>query len=60
LSGEKVLIVTHSYGENVGRAFYTSMGSEWVESHLEAVVNIAGTVLGVPKAITALLSGELS
>ncbi|GAX78751.1 hypothetical protein CEUSTIGMA_g6188.t1 [Chlamydomonas eustigma] len=59
LAGQKVVIVTHSYGENVGRAFYTSMGAEWMESHLEAVVNIAGTVLGVPKAITALLSGEM-
>ena len=29
----------------------------WVEDHVEAHVIIAGTVLGVPKALTALLSG---
>jgi phospholipid:diacylglycerol acyltransferase len=29
----------------------------WVDEHVHAVVNIAGTSLGVPKSISALLSG---
>lgn len=34
-------------------------GSDWVERHIESFVNIAGTMLGVPKASAALLSGEV-
>lgn len=34
-------------------------GPRWVEDHLEAWVNIAGTLLGVPKAMTAFMSGEM-
>ena len=34
-------------------------GKAWVDKHIHAFVNIAGTLLGVPKAIPALLSGEL-
>lgn len=29
----------------------------WLEQHVEAHVSIAGTVLGVPKAVSAILSG---
>jgi hypothetical protein len=31
----------------------------WVEQHIESWANIAGTVLGLPKAASALLSGAL-
>jgi phospholipid:diacylglycerol acyltransferase len=34
-------------------------GKNWVDKYIHAYVNIAGTLLGVPKAIPALLSGEL-
>merc|ERR1712157_164383 len=34
-------------------------GKDWVEKHIHSFVNIAGTLLGVPKAVPALLSGEL-
>lgn len=30
----------------------------WTETHIESIINIAGTSLGVPKSITSLLSGE--
>ena len=43
--------------ENVARAFYTWSDPAWISQRLEAVANIAGTVLGLPKAVTALLSG---
>lgn len=32
-------------------------GPEWVENHVESFVNVAGPLLGVPKAMTAELSG---
>ncbi|KAG1663890.1 hypothetical protein FOA52_014703 [Chlamydomonas sp. UWO 241] len=57
--GEKVVLMSHSYGENIARAFYTWAETNepgWVEEHLEATVNIAGTALGIPKAVTAVLS----
>lgn len=34
-------------------------GKDWVDKYVHAYVNIAGTMLGVPKSIPALLSGEL-
>ncbi|KAI9462617.1 Lecithin:cholesterol acyltransferase-domain-containing protein [Russula earlei] len=34
-------------------------GPNWVESHIQAIVSIAGTHLGVTKAMAALLSGEM-
>ena len=52
--------MSHSWGDNVFRAFMrwaAANDPEWVERHVASYVNIAGPVLGVPKAITALLSG---
>ncbi|CCM00154.1 uncharacterized protein FIBRA_02182 [Fibroporia radiculosa] len=34
-------------------------GPDWVENHIEALVTIAGTHLGVVKAMSAFLSGEM-
>ncbi|KAG6333158.1 hypothetical protein ID866_5925 [Astraeus odoratus] len=34
-------------------------GADWVESHIEAFISIAGTHLGVVKAMAAFLSGEM-
>ena len=33
-------------------------GPNWVNDHVEAFVNIGGPLLGLPKALSALLSGE--
>lgn len=33
-------------------------GPHWVHNHIESFVNIAGPLVGVPKAVTSLLSGE--
>ena len=57
--GEKVVLISHSFGENVARSFMTWMGGSWCEQHLEAFVNLAGSTLGIPKAASALLSGEM-
>ena len=56
----QVVLVSHSWGDSVVRAFmrWAAAGdSDWVERHVAAYVNIAGPTLGVPKAVTALLSG---
>ena len=55
--------MSHSWGDNVFRAFMrwaAASDPEWVERHVAAYINVAGPVLGVPKAITALLSGATS
>lgn len=33
-------------------------GDDWTEHHIASFVNIAGPMVGVPKALTAMLSGE--
>ena len=54
-------MLSHSWGDNVFRNFMRWAENEepgWCETHLEAYVNIAGPVLGVPKAVSACLSGQ--
>ncbi|KAL3811213.1 hypothetical protein ACHAXA_004515 [Cyclostephanos tholiformis] len=69
-TGQKAVIVSHSMGGLVSYYFFQWIvsevrvgggggGKDWVENHVHAFVNIAGPMLGVPKAIPALLSGEL-
>ncbi|KAL3782348.1 hypothetical protein ACHAW5_003865 [Stephanodiscus triporus] len=69
-TGEKVVVVSHSMG---GLLYYYFLqwvvadvkagggggGRDWIETNVQAFVNIAGPMLGVPKAIPAVLSGEL-
>nr|ANH71127.1 phospholipid: diacylglycerol acyltransferase [Lobosphaera incisa]ANH79231.1 phospholipid:diacylglycerol acyltransferase [Lobosphaera incisa] len=59
--GRKVMAVSHSWGDNVFRNFFhwvEDMEKGWTEKYIATYVNIAGPVLGVPKSMTALLSGE--
>ncbi|KAL7554962.1 hypothetical protein ACHAWF_018526 [Thalassiosira exigua] len=69
-TGEKVILISHSMGGTVAYYFLQWVvadaklgggggGKHWIERHVHAFINIAGTLLGVPKAIPALLSGEL-
>jgi phospholipid:diacylglycerol acyltransferase len=69
-TGEKVVLVSHSMGGTVVNYFLQWVtadvkygggggGKHWVDKYIHAYVNIAGTMLGVPKAIPALLSGEM-
>ncbi|KAI8068496.1 Lecithin:cholesterol/phospholipid:diacylglycerol acyltransferase [Gongronella butleri] len=68
ITGRKSVIVTHSMGSNVFYYFLKWVeheqggngGDQWVENHIEHFANIAGPMLGVPKAMTFLLSGETS
>lgn len=68
--GEKVVLISHSMGGTVVMYFMAWVtadvkdgggggGKDWVEKHIHSFVNIAGTLLGVPKSVPALLSGEL-
>mmetsp|Transcript_35070 Transcript_35070/g.70894 ORF Transcript_35070/g.70894 Transcript_35070/m.70894 type:complete len:705 (-) Transcript_35070:2760-4874(-) len=68
--GEKVVLISHSMGGTVVMYFLAWVtadvkdgggggGKDWVEKHIHSFVNIAGTLLGVPKSVPALLSGEL-
>ena len=65
-NGKKVVLTSHSMGVLVVHYFFAWVsspengGRNWVDEHIHAYVNIAGAHLGVPKALTALLSGEMS
>lgn len=69
LTGKKTVLVSHSMGSSVALHFFKWVeasgptfgngGPDWVENHVESLVSIAGTFLGVPKAMSALLSGEM-
>ncbi|KAK0530863.1 phospholipid:diacylglycerol acyltransferase [Tilletia horrida] len=69
LFDKKTVLVSHSMGSTVFLYFlkwveaegpgFGNGGTDWVERHIEAFTSIAGTFLGVPKAMSALLSGEM-
>jgi len=69
-SGKKVVLTSHSMGSQIVLFFFKWVttvekhgggggGKDWVEKHIHSLVNIAGPILGVPKAVPALLSGEM-
>lgn len=54
------MVVSHSYGAVVFTTFMLWVEQAepgWAARHVHAYVNIAGTLLGVPKAIAPMLSG---
>lgn len=67
--GRRVVIVAHSLGSNVWIYFQKWVEAEikvggggggptWISDHIEAFVNLAGPLLGAPKSISTILSGE--
>lgn len=68
-SGEKTVLIGHSMGSQVVFYFlnwvqaegpnYGNGGENWVETHIESFVNVAGSLLGAPKCVPALISGEM-
>ena len=62
LHGKKSVLLAHSMGGNV--AFYFlkwvehEAGEGWVDKHVEGTTLIAGSMLGVPKAMSALSAGD--
>lgn len=69
LSGEKVCLVGHSMGSQIVFYFlkwveaegenYGNGGRGWTDKHIDSFVNVAGTLLGAPKTVPALISGEM-
>jgi len=61
--GKKTVLISHSMGGTV--AFYFlkwaehHYGAAWIDKNVEALVSISGTLLGVPKAMPALMTGEM-
>lgn len=71
VSGRKVVLTSHSMGALLVTYFFQWVttdtrlgggggGADWVDQHIQAYINIAGAHLGVAKAATAILSGEMS
>ena len=66
-SQEKVVVVAHSMGSVYFHYFLHWVqhkdggngGKHWVRDHIRSYVNIAGPLLGVPKALAAFISGEM-
>ncbi|CCF58688.1 hypothetical protein KAFR_0F00910 [Kazachstania africana CBS 2517] len=66
---EKVVLVGHSMGSQIVFYFlkwveaegpmYGNGGDGWVEKYIDSFINVAGTLLGAPKAVPALISGEM-
>ncbi|KAH9060542.1 Lecithin:cholesterol acyltransferase-domain-containing protein [Lactarius vividus] len=64
---KKCVIAAHSMGSTmllyflkwVESPLHGQGGPDWVENHIQAIVSVAGTHLGVAKATAALLSGEM-
>lgn len=67
VTGEKNVLVAHSMGSSVVFYFFKWVespsggkgGPKWVNDHIHTFVNIAGPMLGVPKTLAAVLSGEV-
>jgi hypothetical protein len=70
ISGKKVILTSHSLGAILVHFFMQWVttperlgggggGKDWVDKHIDTYINIAGAHLGVPKAASALLSGEM-
>ena len=65
-----VALLAHSYGDQLVRYFLNWVeaplsegggggGKSWTDRHVAAYVDIAGPMLGIPKTVPSLLSGEM-
>ncbi|XP_063933249.1 uncharacterized protein LOC135145050 isoform X2 [Zophobas morio] len=67
IHSKKVVFMSHSYGTQLLLYFLKwaesqqggKGGDSWVDTHVHAICNIAGSLLGVPKSFSAILSGEM-
>lgn len=62
--GEKVVILSHSLGGLIWFYFmkwveHTHQAPNWIEEHIHASVGIGAPYLGVPKATSMIISGEM-
>ncbi|CAI8494660.1 unnamed protein product [Hanseniaspora opuntiae] len=66
---EKVVLFGHSMGVQIVYYFlkwvesegplYGNGGDNWCNTYIDSIVDIAGSALGAPKAVPALISGEM-
>ena len=70
IHGVPVALLAHSYGDQLVRYFLNWVetpkaegggggGPDWTNEHVGVYVDIAGPMLGIPKTIPSLLSGEM-
>jgi phospholipid:diacylglycerol acyltransferase len=67
ISGKKSVLVSHSMGSQVLFYFfhwveaggYGGGSPGWVEKYIDSWINISGCMLGAPKGLPAVLSGEM-
>lgn len=67
VSGEKVVLVSHSMGSQVVMFFFKwaehtdhgGGGPSWVNDHIGSWINISGCMLGALKGLPSVLSGEM-
>lgn len=60
-SGHRAVVVSHSYGSNVFVRFLQWADARepgWTDRHVHSFVNVGGPMMGMPKALAAVLSGE--
>ncbi|KAL2914555.1 phospholipid:diacylglycerol acyltransferase [Polyrhizophydium stewartii] len=65
-TGERVVIIAHSMGNLVFNYFLSWVqspqggngGEDWPDTHLHRWVDIAGPLLGLPKTLAPMISGE--
>ncbi|CAF1139934.1 unnamed protein product [Rotaria sordida] len=61
--GEKVALLTHSMGANYIYYFLRwvteQAGDQWVDENVATFLNVGGPLLGTPKALSSVLSGEM-
>ncbi|CAM0138431.1 unnamed protein product [Umbelopsis sp. WA50703] len=66
IHGKKTVVMAHSMGSTLFPYFLKwaespkggNGGRSWTEDHIETFANIAGPMIGVPKALAFMLSGE--
>ncbi|RCK60524.1 Phospholipid:diacylglycerol acyltransferase [Candida viswanathii] len=70
LNNKKTVLIGHSMGtqiifyflkwvEATGKPYYGNGGPNWVNDHIESIIDISGSTLGTPKSIPVLISGEM-
>jgi phospholipid:diacylglycerol acyltransferase len=63
-TNHKVVIVTHSMGALVALNFMkfadeSTANKNWVDQHVDSLINVGGPLLGVAKSISSFISGEM-
>lgn len=61
-NNEKVVVVSHSWGSSLVMYFIQWVEDReegWVDRHIHSTVLIGAPLLGLPKSVTSLLSGEM-